>query len=68
MANPKQKRSRSHIRVRRRLWKLRPVALTACPHCKHPRKPHYACPQCGYYNGRPAVIHKDEATAGEAQG
>jgi large subunit ribosomal protein L32 len=62
MANPKQKRSKSNIRTRRRTWKLRSVSLSSCPQCKNPRRPHYACSNCGYYNGRLALKQK-EATA-----
>jgi large subunit ribosomal protein L32 len=62
MANPKQKRSKSNIRTRRRTWKMRRVTLSTCPHCKKPRRPHHACLHCGYYDGRQA-IKVDEAAS-----
>ena len=56
MANPKQKRSRSHIRTRRRMWKAASVVVSTCPQCHQARRQHFACPNCGYYNGRAAVV------------
>ena len=43
-----------------------PLALPdieECPHCHQPKRPHHACPNCGYYGGRPAIdlkTSKDE--------
>ncbi|HEV2037961.1 MAG TPA: 50S ribosomal protein L32 [Candidatus Eremiobacteraceae bacterium] len=68
MANPKQRRSKSNVRTRRSTWKLRTVTLSSCPHCKRPRRPHYACSNCGYYNGRPAIKQKDETAASKSKG
>jgi large subunit ribosomal protein L32 len=68
MANPKQKRSKSNIRTRRRNWKLRRVTLSVCPHCRKPRLPHHACLNCGYYNGRQAVKVGDDQAASKAKG
>ncbi len=65
MANPKQKRSKSNTRSRRSTWKLRKVTISACPQCKRPRRPHYACANCGYYNGRLAI--KQESKPAEAK-
>ena len=63
MANPKQKRSKSNTRTRRSTWKLRRITVSACPLCKRPRRPHYACENCGYYDGREAIKKKTEAAA-----
>jgi large subunit ribosomal protein L32 len=68
MAQPKQKRSKSNIRTRRRTWKLRRVTLSSCPQCKRPRRPHYACANCGYYNGRPALKRKADAAESRTKG
>jgi len=68
MANPKQRRSKSNIRTRRATWKLRAIALSVCPHCKKPRRPHYACANCGYYDGRLALKQKAEAPAPRPKG
>ncbi|HQU72056.1 MAG TPA: 50S ribosomal protein L32 [Calditrichia bacterium] len=54
MANPKRKISRSKRDMRRANWLralVRP-ALVECSNCGEPRKRHYACPSCGYYNGQ----------------
>ncbi|MBV8163535.1 MAG: 50S ribosomal protein L32 [Candidatus Eremiobacteraeota bacterium] len=67
MANPKQKRSKSNTRTRRSTWKLRRVTLSMCPHCKRPRRPHYACSNCGYYDGREAVKQKPAPAAATAK-
>jgi large subunit ribosomal protein L32 len=68
MAQPKQKRSKSNIRTRRRTWKLRRVTLSSCPQCKRPRRPHFACANCGYYNGRVALKQKDQAADSRTKG
>ncbi len=68
MANPKQKRSKSNVRIRRRAWKLRKVTLSSCPQCKRPRRPHFACAHCGYYNGRLAVKQEDVTAESRTKG
>jgi large subunit ribosomal protein L32 len=60
MANPKQKRSKSNTRARRANWKTKAPALSTCPQCHKPRRPHFACPNCGYYKDRVAIAQKDE--------
>jgi len=52
VAVPKRKMSRSNTRARRSQWKTTATALTTCPRCKAPARPHMACPACGAYNGR----------------
>ncbi len=64
MAVPKRKTSRSNTRSRRANWKAAPVALTTCPQCGNPTKPHVACPSCGTYQGR----HYATAERSEHQG
>lgn len=63
MANPKQKLSKSNTRARRANWKTRAPQLSTCPQCHQPRRPHFACPNCGHYNGRVAIAQKDETPA-----
>ena len=36
-------------------------ALAACPQCHALKQPHHACPECGYYKGRPVVVKKEKA-------
>lgn len=51
MAVPKQRHTKSRRNKRRmHLWLKRP-ALTICPKCEKPIKPHTVCPNCGYYKG-----------------
>jgi large subunit ribosomal protein L32 len=66
MANPKQKRSKSNTRARRANWKTAAVTVSSCPQCHQPRRPHYACPNCGYYNGRSAIAKADESAGAKA--
>jgi len=68
MANPKQRRSKSNTRMRRANWKMSALTLSTCPQCKKPRRPHYACANCGYYGGRLAVKQKDETQTPRAKG
>jgi len=63
MANPKQRRSKSNTRARRANWKTRAPQLSTCPQCHEARRPHFACQNCGYYNGRVAIAQKDETPA-----
>ncbi len=35
-------------------------AVSTCPQCGEPKRPHYVCPSCGTYKGR-TVIKKEEA-------
>jgi large subunit ribosomal protein L32 len=37
--------------------------MSTCPQCKKPRRPHYACSNCGFYDGRQAIAQKDAAPA-----
>jgi len=48
MAKGKQGRRRSHLA-------LKPIKLTACPHCKKAILPHRVCRFCGYYKGREVI-------------
>ncbi|MBI4570559.1 MAG: 50S ribosomal protein L32 [Chloroflexi bacterium] len=45
----RQGKHRSHLR------KYAPK-LSACTRCHSPRLPHHACPSCGFYKGRDAVV------------
>ncbi|MBI1976585.1 MAG: 50S ribosomal protein L32 [Candidatus Omnitrophica bacterium] len=56
MALPKRKFSRSRRDKRRANWKLKSPQLSLCSNCQKPRLPHRACPNCGYYKGRPVLI------------
>jgi large subunit ribosomal protein L32 len=30
-------------------------SFSVCPGCGTPKLPHKACPECGYYRGRPVI-------------
>jgi large subunit ribosomal protein L32 len=66
MAQPKQKRSKSNSRSTRANWKTSAVAVSTCPQCHQPRRPHYACQNCGFYNGRLAIEQPDETAGAKA--
>ncbi len=55
MALPKRRQSKSRGRKRRTHYKSKLVSTTKCPQCNAIKMPHHACPECGYYRGRPVV-------------
>jgi len=59
MAVPKRKTSPSRRNMRRAHDAIGSPAMSECPNCGEMKRPHHACPQCGYYKGR-EVIAKDE--------
>lgn len=66
MANPKQRRSKSNTRSRRANWKTAAPPLSTCPQCKQPRRPHFACANCGFYDGRLAIAQKEASPSGKS--
>lgn len=52
MPNPNRKFSKSRRDKRRTHYKATVSQTTACPQCSAPKLNHFACPECGYYNGR----------------
>ena len=59
MALPKTRISRARGRKRRTHYKAGHVAIMACPQCSQKKMPHRACPNCGYYRGRPVISATD---------
>ena len=55
MALPKRKQSKARGRKRRTHYKAAGVSISECPQCSQPKMPHRACPNCGYYRGRPIL-------------
>jgi large subunit ribosomal protein L32 len=55
MAVPKQKQSHSRTAKRRAQHKISAPALSVCPRCHSPRRPHRVCDVCGTYAGREIV-------------
>ena len=59
MALPKYRISKARGRKRRTHYKAAAVAVMACPQCDQTKMPHRACPNCGYYRGRPVISTSD---------
>jgi large subunit ribosomal protein L32 len=60
MGVPKRRVSGTRKRERRSHHALTVPALEACPHCHQPKRPHHACPNCGWYGGREAVKIREQ--------
>jgi large subunit ribosomal protein L32 len=52
---PKRRVSHARQGERRAHLAISAPQLEECPHCHQPKRPHHACPNCGYYAGRPAI-------------
>ena len=52
---PKKRYPKARQGKRRSHLALKLTGLTRCPQCRTMRRPHHACPVCGYYKGREAV-------------
>lgn len=61
MANPKRRHSKARSSKRRAHDHLAAPALSECPNCHERKRPHHACPKCGYYKGR-EVLEVEEAS------
>ncbi len=55
MGVPKNKTSKANRRMNRagRYTGFTANAISLCPQCGALKQPHHACPECGYYKGRP---------------
>jgi len=52
MANPKRRHSKARRDKRRAHDALSHPASSTCPECGEVKRPHRACPSCGFYRGR----------------
>ncbi|HEY7933726.1 MAG TPA: 50S ribosomal protein L32 [Solirubrobacteraceae bacterium] len=52
MAVPKKKQSHARTAMRRAQHKITTPAISECPRCHSPRRPHRVCPTCGTYDSR----------------
>ncbi len=59
MALPKTRISKARGRKRRTHYKASAVSYATCPQCGQTKMPHRACPNCGYYRGRPVISTTD---------
>ena len=56
MGVPKGKTSKANKRMNRaQRCVVSGPTVVQCPQCKSFKQSHAACPECGYYKGRPAV-------------
>jgi len=55
MALPKRRQSKSRSKKRRTHYTSADVSTASCPQCGSSKMPHRACPNCGYYKGRPVI-------------
>ncbi len=63
MGVPKRKVAHARQGDRRAHLAISGPQLEPCSHCHEPKLIHHACPNCGYYNGRPTVEIKQEKPA-----
>jgi large subunit ribosomal protein L32 len=61
MAVPKQRQSHARTNKRRSQHKMAATALSHCPRCHAPRRPHRVCPNCGTYAGREVVVRQPDS-------
>jgi len=52
MPKVKHRHSKTRGRKRRTHYKIDAPSLTKCTQCGKLKKPHHACPYCGYYKDR----------------
>ena len=60
MAQPKRRWSKERTHLKRSTWKLENKNLSTCSNCGEAVLSHIACPKCGYYNKKQAVVIKEK--------
>lgn len=60
MVVPKCKVSKQRGNTRFANWKIKKSNLQECPQCHQYKESHKVCGNCGYYNGKPVVVEKEE--------
>ena len=65
-ALPKKKTSKARKGERRSHLRIKVPHLVRCAQCRNLRLTHHACPICGYYSGRQAVVIPDVTPRGGA--
>lgn len=61
MPNPKQRKPSSGKNSRRSHHALKQMNVSICEKCSSAKKPHHACPACGFYNGKDTSKKKEVA-------
>ena len=59
-ALPKKKISRVRGRTRRAHINICLPKLVKCSNCNHPKPPHIACPECGFYGKKKIITTKTD--------
>ena len=65
MGLPGHRRTSSDKRRRAAHFALSESAMTTCPKCAKPIRPHRACAFCGYYKGRKVVGKAEKKVVGK---
>ncbi len=65
MAVPKRRTSKSKKGHRRSHHRVIPKGIQYCTRCNEPVLPHRICSNCGYYQGRDAIVIPDENADGK---
>ncbi|MFQ5355830.1 MAG: 50S ribosomal protein L32 [Mariprofundaceae bacterium] len=60
MAVPKRKTSTSRRNSRRSHDALTNPSMSQCSNCGETRRPHHACPHCGYYKGHEVMAKTED--------
>ncbi len=60
MAQPKRRCSKERTHLRRSTWKIEAKNLSTCSNCGEAVLPHVACPSCGFYDKKQAVVIKSK--------
>jgi large subunit ribosomal protein L32 len=61
MAVPKRRTSKSKQGMRRSHHHRKPVQSQYCPRCNEPVLAHRVCENCGYYQGRDAILIQSDS-------
>lgn len=59
-ALPKRKISKGRKNRRRAQDSLAKPAISLCPKCGKPKRPHFVCSYCGFYGSKPEAAKKEE--------
>jgi large subunit ribosomal protein L32 len=60
MAQPKRRWSKERTHLRRSTWKIEGKNLSTCSNCGEAVLSHVACPSCGFYDKKQAVVIKSK--------
>jgi len=60
MAVPKKKTSKARSRKRRANWNLEMPVIASCSNCGSVKRPHFVCPECGFYKQEVVISPKED--------